>query len=358
MKIVFRVDASVAIGTGHVMRCLALAETLASNGAEVSFISRNHQGNLNSYIIAKNFKTFELPISLHQQSFDEINHYSNWLGSAWQHDADETTAILKQISADYIIVDHYALDSRWEKMIQKYCKNIVVIDDLANRDHDCHILIDQTIGRVKKDYTNLVPESCSLLLGVDYALLRREFAIWRDYSLSRRHSPALKNILVSLGGVDKNNITVEIMEALDKLNLPIDMLTIVMGKHAPHTSAVANLSKKMSFKTTILIGVENMAELMAKSDLVIGAAGSSSWERSCLGVPSIALVIADNQQNLGEQLSINNMAMVLSPPINHNMGKIFAELNNDKLKELSSYPSKIVDGRGCERVVNKLFELR
>lgn len=358
MKVVFRVDASVTIGSGHVMRCLALAEALAENGAEVSFISRKHQGNLNSFIEARHFKTFELPVPQFQQSYDEKNHYASWLGVAWQYDSEQTSAILKQINADCIIVDHYALDFRWENIVKKYCNNVVVIDDLANRAHDCHMLIDQTLGRVQTDYANLVSESCSLLLGVDYALLRREFAIWRDYSLSSRHSPALKKILVSLGGVDKNNMTSEIMGALNQLNLSIDMLTIVMGKHSPHAPEVASLSKEMSYKTKVLSGVENMAELMAKSDLVIGAAGSSSWERSCLGVPSIALVIADNQKNLAEQLSKNNIAIVISAPIKQNMKKVFAELNNDKLKGLSSYPSKIVDGRGCERVVRKLFELR
>lgn len=358
MNIVFRVDASITIGTGHLMRCLALAETLALNGAEVSFISRKHRGNLNSYILDKNFKLFELPVSQDEQSSDELNHYSSWLGVTWQKDAGDTTAVLKQINADYIIVDHYALDYRWERRVKEHCNDVVVVDDLANRRHECDFLIDQTLGRVHADYNQLVPETCSLLLGVQYALLRHEFVDWRTFSLSRRRDPALKNILIAVGGVDKNNMTAEIMDALNDLPLSMDMVIIIMGKNAPHMSSVCTLSTSMNYQTKVLSGVENMAELMAKSDLVIGAAGSSSWERCCLGVPSIALVIADNQKTIARQLIKNRMAMVLTSPLKQNMRKLFIDLTKDQLRDLSSYSSNFVDGHGCERVVKRLFEIR
>ena len=146
MRVVFRVDASTKMGSGHVMRCLTLAEELEKNGSDVSFISRAHEGNLNHLISKKGFQIHELQNSistkLNKKSIKGDN-YDRWLGATEDKDAQETIKAIGIDKPDWLIVDHYALSEKWEKTVRPTVKNIMVIDDLANRSHDCDMLLDQ-----------------------------------------------------------------------------------------------------------------------------------------------------------------------------------------------------------------------
>jgi len=360
MNIVFRCDASIQIGTGHVMRCLPLADELARQGAKCYFICREHEGNLIDFIAKKGYETYRLEaVSLDSSKKNEAEStlfHSEWLGATQETDAKLVLDIISGIQPNWLVVDHYALDSYLEEKVRPHCNNILVIDDLADREHDCDILLDQNYGRSNRDYINLIPKDCLLLCGPKYSLLRSEFHSLREYSLKRRTNSELKSILINLGGVDKDNFTSKVIASLAKSPLPKDCkITIVAGSTTPWLSNLQNEASKLPWRTQVLCGVENMAELMAECDLAIGAAGSTSWERCCLGVPSILLCIAENQKMVIDSLS--NKGIILSIDIDSiNSVNINSKIALIK-KNLSTYirlSSEVTDGLGCNRVANKL----
>lgn len=320
MKIIFRTDASLDIGTGHVMRCLTLAQALREHGANCCFICREHVGNLLNLIRQRGFEAQALPM----QDFSQVKSakknvqrervlaHANWLGADRQIDANQTKNAIGDTVVDWLIVDHYALDVRWEAALKLHYKKLIVIDDLADRQHDCDLLLDQNLGRTEQDYAGLVSANCKVLVGPQYALLRPDFSELRQYSLDRRATPALKHLLITMGGVDKDNVTGEVLAALTRNALPTDCrITVVMGPHAPWSTQVRKQAEQMLWPTEVLVNVVNMAKLMADSDLAIGAAGSTSWERCCLGLPTLLLVLADNQRDGAIALAKASSALLL-----------------------------------------------
>lgn len=366
LKIAFRVDASTEIGTGHVMRCLTLADSLKDMRCECFFICRDHFGNLISFIRRCGYAVVELPLADElspnsaKQEDGGVSHYS-WLGTSWDRDAQQTSEILGGASVDWLVLDHYALDFKWEKKIRYACKKLMVIDDLADRKHACDLLLDQNLGRVPADYKGLVSENCVVLLGPLYALLRPEFARLRDYSLERRRDPALNNVLISMGGVDKNNVTCEILDAIDTCQLSRDCeITVVIGQGALWADEVRKRASTMVVRVEVLVNVSDMASIMARCDLAIGAAGSTSWERCALGVPAIITVLADNQTEIANTLSDSGAAVLISAK--HLAHEIFDEVNNfaynvSALTKLSRAASEITDGKGAARVISIFLEI-
>jgi UDP-2,4-diacetamido-2,4,6-trideoxy-beta-L-altropyranose hydrolase len=363
MQIAFRTDASLQIGTGHVMRCLTLAEGLKAKGAQCLFICREHPGNLIEQINQRGFIVKALPANSKEMVSDELNstahsEYDSWLGTDWKTDAAQTKLSVGKKVYDWLIVDHYTLDEKWEKALRSRCRRLMVIDDLADRPHDCDLLLDQNLGRDKSHYHYLVPEKSTVLTGPRYALLRPEFAAFRDYSLQRRANPELKHLMISMGGVDQINATGKVLEAIKECKLPDDLhITVVMGPDAPWLSQVKSLAKQLPQPTEVKINVLNMAQLMADSDLAIGAAGSTSWERCCLGVPSIIAVLADNQQLIANSLqaagaakvfSLNGDAKSLCKLIEKNIVSL------DECARMSAAAASITDGNGTNKVVLKL----
>jgi UDP-2,4-diacetamido-2,4,6-trideoxy-beta-L-altropyranose hydrolase len=247
MKVVFRVDASLLIGIGHVMRCLTLADALKTQGALCYFISREHPGHLLDVIEQRGYQVNRLEAPLtHAINESELTHAA-WLGSTWETDATDTAAILADLQPDWLVVDHYALDHRWEGALAPHYRKLLVIDDLADRPHRCDLLLDQNLGRQPQDYVGLVPTHCQVLTGSQYALLRPEFAALRPYSLQRRQAqPALRQLLISMGGVDQPNATGQVLQALKTCALPADCrITVVMGLAAPRLQNVQELARQM-----------------------------------------------------------------------------------------------------------------
>lgn len=199
MNVVFRVDASLLIGSGHVMRCLSLADALRDRGGECHFICRDHPGHLNDLIARRGYSVHSLAAAEGGVAVSGLVHGA-WLGVGQEQDASEAALILNELKPDWLVIDHYALDIRWEQQLVRYCKKLMVIDDLADRVHACDLLLDQNLGRAREDYVALLPASGKALIGPEYALLRPEFAALRDYSLQRRRQPRLENILISMGG--------------------------------------------------------------------------------------------------------------------------------------------------------------
>lgn len=360
MKIVFRVDASLEMGTGHVMRCLTLANALKEQGAECHFICREHPGNLIDKIQQAGFVVHSLPLTTNTQAFKQqlLNKenqlfHASWLGTSQAQDAQECQALLEKNQPDWLIVDHYALDKDWQQATQPYYKKLMVIDDLGDREHLADLLLDQNYGSTVKKYQGLVPDNCQILAGTQYTLLRPEFAEWREFSLQRRqNSSAINKILVTLGGVDPGNYTGKILTELAKANLSPEVeITVVMGATAPHLKAIKEQAAKMPVTTQVKENVSNMGELMSNADLAIGAAGATTWERCCLGLPTIQIAIASNQEHSAYILNKKNIIKSMVD---------IEEINQLLIDCLKWYPKlllntkNIIDGKGTERVTKLL----
>lgn len=364
MKFAIRADASLQIGSGHIMRCLTLADLLKKQGHDITFICREHDGHLADFIGQKGFDVQLLAKSENlnfSKNFEKSYAHSDWLGVSENDDFAECQPILQKLQPDWLIIDHYAIGKNWEVQAKQLLPNIkiLVIDDLADREHNCEMLLDQTFGREIEDYQQLVPKTCRLLLGTRYALLREEFSHWREICLNRRKNLTQpKTILVNLGGVDKDNITLQILQRLQNFceqSAQAFTVTVVMGKTAPHIDSVQNFAKTANFTCEVLIGVSNMAELMANADIAIGAGGSTSWERCCLGVPTLLVVLADNQRHLAKVLEDKQAVISLDDLANFDKAftlKFEKLLNN--ANKLSKKASQIVDGQGAARVSNQI----
>lgn len=369
MKVAFRADASLQIGTGHVMRCLTLADVLAARGAVCHFICRAHAGNLIEFIRSKGHQVHALSVSqAADRNLDRTNldvsedglAHSHWLGATQAQDAQACTTILEELKPDWLIVDHYALDTRWEQALAPHYGKLMVIDDLADRPHACHLLLDQTFGREAEDYSARVPSHCEVLCGSQYALLRPEFAALRRYSLQRRAQPQVKRLLITMGGVDKDNATGQVLAALRECVLPADCeITVVMGVTAPWLSEIEQQAKAMPWPTRVLVGISDMARLMADSDLAIGAAGSTSWERCCLGLPTIMISLARNQQESCRILASAGAGVDIGDATS--IGKNLENSINKLIKESRVFlkiivkSAAITDGEGAHRIASILL---
>jgi UDP-2,4-diacetamido-2,4,6-trideoxy-beta-L-altropyranose hydrolase len=336
MNIVFRVDSSTQIGAGHLMRCLTLADELKKQAHNIVFICRELNGNLISLI---KHKVLTLPVT---QGFLSNDFYLNWLGATQEDDAKQTIEVLSK-NIDLLIVDSYGLGELWHQQLRKFTQKIMVIDDLANRQFDCDILLNQNLGSKKEEYVDKVSESCQLLLGCDYALLRSEFVEFRGEVLAKRQqTKVIKHILISMGGSDSKNLTYEVLQQLDN-NFNI---IVVLGSVSPHNEMIENYAKnKKNIK--VIIDADNMAELMFNADLAIGAGGSTSWERCCLALPTLLFVTAENQrkivQNL-EKLGAVKIVKQLKDDL-----KILID-NFAFWQEMSQKSQTICDGLGVKKV--------
>lgn len=299
MKVVFRADASYEIGTGHIMRCLTLAEALREKGADVAFIARELPGNLCNFIESKNFMVHRLPYlndkELINTSTEQTLNHSSWLGVSKETDAEQSKCILEQLGQpiDWLVVDHYALDKQWELQLRPYAKKIMVIDDLADRPHDCDLLLDQNLYQnMQTRYDGLVPHNCIKMLGPQYALLRPEFIEARKNL--RKRDGIVRRILVFFGGSDPTNETSKALEAIRLLNRPDISVDVVVGSNNPNKDKIKEMCLEMP-NTSFYCQIDNMVQLMSKADLAIGAGGSATWERCCLGLPTITVIAAKNQ---------------------------------------------------------------
>lgn len=361
LTVAFRADASVQIGSGHVMRCLTLAEELRRQGHQCLFICRNHEGHLADFIAQKGFELHLLQSEqLETLAKDEpALAHSGWLGVPWQTDATQTLEVLARNNIDWLIVDHYAVDAQWERSLAEVIGQIMVIDDLADREHACAVLLDQNLGRQSEDYKALVPPTCTKLIGPPYALLRPEFSELRSASLARRHTPELKRILISLGGVDLSNVTSQVLEALSCSTLPPETeLDIVMGGAAPHLEAVKKQALELPFQATVSVSVSDMAERMCSADLAIGAAGGTAWERCCLGLPTILLVLADNQIS-GTKALVRAGAAITIEQSTSLTSALLSNLellngNSEFLVKMAQAAAQLTDGRGATKACHTL----
>ncbi|MBP2655030.1 MAG: pseudaminic acid biosynthesis-associated protein PseG [Firmicutes bacterium] len=289
MKVVFRCDASMRLGMGHLMRCLTLATVLFRAGATISFVCRKSAVDLTARLRSRGFEV----ALIGNEDTDEIVPVSE--------DARETAAILADFQqVDWLVVDHYALGADWELVQRKYARNIMVIDDLANRRHDCDILLDQNLfADANMRYQGLLPDGCRPLLGPHYALLRQEFMEYRNNS---RINTSKKRLFVSFGGGDFTNETAKVLNAIRDADFTELVVDVVIGAANLNYDKIAELCASIS-NVKLYREVDNMAELMAAADFCIGGGGSTTWERCCIGLPSIVITVALNQIEPMQQLA-------------------------------------------------------
>lgn len=256
---------------------------------------------------------------------------------------------------DWFIIDHYAFDARWQRAVLPEDTRLMVIDDLADRPHACDLLLDQNLGRNSADYKELVPDHCTRLIRPQYALLRPEFAAMRAQSLAERKGRGLRHILISMGGVDAQDATSQILDALSGADLPDDLrISVVMGAQAPALETVRRKASELPWPTEVLIDVYDMASRMADADLSIGAGGATTWERCCLGLPSIIVQIAHNQAGIAHTLEKAGAALSPGPlgatDFTCRLYKALVEARAN-LDGLANSASTLCDGDGLGRVL-------
>lgn len=363
MIFAFRADASPRIGSGHLIRCLTLADQLRTLGHASHFLTRDAPPHLQATIAAHGHGLVSLPPAARCGSVPPDPHappHADWLDGSWEDDARACRTAMTPLGADWLVVDHYALDARWEAALEPACARQLVIDDLADRSHRAALLLDVNAGRRTEDYDTWLPAGSRRLIGPRYALLRPEFAAARAASLRRRLTPALRHILVTMGGVDLPDASSAALAGLQAATLPADVsVTVVMGRGAPWLDAVRAQAAALRWPTEVLVGVADMAEQMQRADLAIGAAGGTAWERCCLGLPSIVVVLAENQRAGARALAAAGAALLIEPlhTLARELPACLAVWSSPAtLARAGERAAELVDGRGAMRVCEALLQ--
>lgn len=354
MNILFRVDASERIGTGHFMRCLTLADTLAQRGAHCVFLSRQLPVHLEQLLQRQGHVLRRLPVRKADTCDTDLAHAS-WLGTGQADDAVDSLAASLGQSWDWLVVDHYALDWRWETPLRQVARRILVIDDLADRRHDCDLLLDQNqYHDMRVRYADKVPQACRLLLGSRFALLREEFRRLRENLPPRRAE--VQRILVFFGGVDACNFTGQALTALIEIAQEGLEVDVVLGAQHPQRAAIESLCQTQGYRCHVQ--TSRMAELMASADLAIGAGGTATWERCSLGLPTLVLSTADNQaRQLADAAA---QGLVYAPDSSADVQATLAlhlqalRHNGALLQLISCAGMAAVDGWGAERLALRM----
>jgi UDP-2,4-diacetamido-2,4,6-trideoxy-beta-L-altropyranose hydrolase len=352
VRIAFRVDASLEIGTGHVMRCLALAAAARARGATIRFVCRELPGHLAARIHAQGFELALLPAPAGAGAHG--TPHAHWLGVPFAADARETAAALAGAKPDWLVVDHYALDAAWERALRAHAGAIAVIDDLADRPHDCDLLVDAAGAPGAPRYDGLLPDGARRLAGPRYAPLRAEFAVLHAARPPR--DGTLERIFVSFGGADAPGATCRAVEALAALAPRPRAVDAIAGLASPHAARLQRLCAAHA-GFTAHTHVDDVAALMARADLAIGGGGTMAWERACLGLPSLIRPIAGNQRPYADFLAAAGAARVLGEDdlAPARLQALFDQLRRgDALARMGAAAAALVDGRGAMRLARIL----
>jgi UDP-2,4-diacetamido-2,4,6-trideoxy-beta-L-altropyranose hydrolase len=356
MRVLFRTDASLTIGSGHLMRCLTLARALREQGHHIWFACRQHPGHLNTLIATEGFPV----LALAEPTAPPTNGYAAWLGATETEDAAAVTVAVAENSStalqafDWLVVDHYGLGATFSRAMRSICRAILQIDDLANRPYDCDVLLDQNLlPGLSQRYVGLLPAGCQPLLGPRFALLRPEFA---GFTPDKRQFPATFNaqsparLLVFFGGSDAQNFTTLTINALQQLQDCHWLADIVIGQANPHRLLLQQLCAQ-DRRLTLLVQTPGMAGLMAAADLMIGAGGATHWERACLGLPAVVVALADNQlattaylAELGACLDLGHASALTTTTLTAAISALLAEPR--RRQQLSKAASQLVSPEG------------
>lgn len=355
MRIGIRVDSSNQIGYGHVIRCLALASELRRRGHQCIFICLEFEGNSIGLLKSYGYKV----LSSRPSSNISVISFN---GSINYDDSKNTLDILAKESYDWLVIDHYFIDNKWEKLASKYCKKILVIDDFFDREHYCDLFLNPNKALDAKEIQkHKFPTKCRFLVGPKFALLREDFSnLRRAANMKFRPISRITNILVMTGGVDQFNIANSVLIGLNKCTIPNRLnITVLLGSCSPGIEAVKRFSKADHINDiSVLSDVSDVHKLMQNADIVVSTAGSTAWEICCLGLASILIPVTDNQKRISSYLNEIGAAIELHPhAISIQFGDVFnSVLSLERVRTMQSAAASIVDGLGAVRVADKILE--
>lgn len=322
---IFRVDASASVGLGHLTRCLALADALQARDWDCRFAT-----------------TSETVAFVHERVFSA---YSIIVVPGRAAGIRLLQSALPK-GCDLLVVDSYETDVAFEQEARGWASTVLAIDDLPNRQHECDFLLDQTIGRVGGEYAGKIPEACVTLLGPQFTLVRQQFADCRPRSLARERATC-RRVLVSFGGTNQEELTTQVLTSLSQLARQLSVDVVLSRPAAPDTTAAV-----AQYPGAVLwINPDNMAALMTEADLAIGAAGVTSWERCCLGLPAVIVVLAENQRAIADGLAQRGAARVIArTDINRDV--LLNAIETIDLRTMSKAAAEVCDGVGAARVAS------
>lgn len=349
MRVLFRVDASQLLGSGHLMRCLTLARQLQEQGAHLTFACRELPG-APLQLIPGDYELLRLPASYGVEES---------AAEAAIDCAADSFALAQCVAGrqfDWCVVDHYGLDATWHQQARVMSKHIMVIDDLANRALDCDLLLDQGFDDDSRSrYTPLLCSPAELLFGPAYALLREEFLLARVGATPRRGE--LQRVLLFYTGGDDGGELLKALQALVSWQQDIEV-DVVIGSGHPEASRIEAFCHAQGWQ--LHCQIDYMARLLAQADVAIGAAGSSSWERCALGVPALVVILADNQralaaglEQLGAAVSLGDSAALTQDDYR----QALQGLTSQRLLAMSACAWNVVDGLGAGRVSLAMLDL-
>lgn len=347
MFVAFRADSASHIGSGHVMRCLVLAQALRARQAQVLFICREYPGHLCELIASRGFSVQRLPERSEKDGFD------------WAQDAGETIAAIASTGdgkADWLVVDHYQLEQQWESALRVSAHRVMVIDDMANRPHDCDLLLDQNLlADMTRRYAGKVPVQSRKLLGPGYVLLHADYAEARKTVVPR--AGAIRRLFIFFGGADSARLTERSLDAFISLGRADICVDVVIGGNSQHADAITQKVREHS-NISLHSGLPSLAHLMSVADLAFGAGGTTHWERLCLGLPCLVVTLSDNQRPSTQELHRLGLVDWLG---HHDevdakkmAGALKMRLDEGLPAEWSRRCMAAVDGRGAGRVVLEL----
>jgi len=329
-RFAFRLDADSQIGTGHLMRCLSIADELSRHGSCCYFLCKELKSPLHALVVEQGHKVHTV------------------------ENEDDALVMLTKLKPEWLIIDHYGLDARFERKARAFSKCVLVIDDLADRPHHCDFLLDQGPLRTPDDYRPWIDRECKLCLGTEYALIRPEFRQLRKSNIS-----SWRKGLICFGGADPDNVALAILQALDNQPRMRDIKwTVIAGSANPNLKALKYFANNSRLNITLIKQSDRIAELMASHDFAIGAAGGMTWERACIGMPSLVIPISDKQGcgiqeirhfGLGETLELHE---ITSASLAISLDRLQHQAN-DYLHRNQA----MVDGLGIARLSLTLLQL-
>lgn len=358
LRVALRADASAAIGIGHVKRSLSLAQALRDAGADVCLITRPLGVDTVVPAAAASTEHFALaPLLGPAAALATPTPYAAWAEVPWQVDAEETVSTLRSWRPDLVIVDHYAFDAHWHRTVRVGLgARLAAIDDLADRSMDVDWLIDHNYApdHSAKYAGRLAPDT-TLLGGPRYALLAPPYA----NSARLEVRTEVRSIGIFMGGADSAGISFRALEACRSDARFAGAIEIATTSGNPRLAELAAACLRWPL-TTLLVDVPDLAAFFARHDLQIGGGGGASWERCCIGVPTVALVCADNQRGVVEALSA--LGILATPDGGDDglstaaIGAAVAALAGDyeRRRDMSERSRRLVDGLGARRVAMRL----
>ena len=343
-SLIIRADASTTMGTGHVMRCLALAQAWQDQGGQAIFVLAD--------------KSMAIENRLRSEKM-QITHLSVEAGG--DEDANQTVDFAKKVTSQWIVVDGYQFGKEYQKSIKKLGFKLLFLDDYGHSGHyDADLVLNQNISASEDLYQNR-EDYTQLLLGMQYVLLRREFWQWQNWQ--RVINSKARKILVTLGGSDPDNLTLKTIQSLQVLGDQDLEVIVVIGGSNPHYEVLQKEVADLSLAICLQQNVNNMPELMAWADMAISAGGSTNWELAFMGLPSIVITIADNQKAIAAELDrqgvIVNLGWHQDVTIEQ-IGLALQELISDRPKRqiMSKKGRELIDGIGSKRAINAIMKIK